>query len=488
MALIQYRGQRMPTQTAPVNTTQPLPSRTGPTTYNTPAPPVTAPQVPPPTPYAGNPYVGTPANSNMQGFVQGKLGDPSLGTTHKYQGGRYLQQHPGDVAGLIQQPGFAGWQQVGPDKVRGVGNDGIPGNDDDSVYDVRNANGAVQWTAISGPAWDRNGIAGVNSLGVSSALKNNGIRGDYAAANTAAADAARAAGTSTYGYATTPRAPGVTGGQASSYPMGGGPGDPGSLQSSYTAQFSDPSTRQFEQYLMQQMQALEAQRTAQGQANVGLRGQMTDAQGATKRLTDFLGQRASQLQQPAYTGAEQEILRTQMLDPIERDRTAANQRALENVGSRGFDPTSGVAQEMFGQVNRGFDERRASAQGDLAYRQIAEKRSREQEAQALLGAIPGIQRGAGGADLQYLQMLDAAMNKPREQGINLSQQLYRLPAQAQADALQAMGMGGSPDALFNNAMQLYNAQNQQGQYQDQQSAQYWAMLGNMLPYLTGGAK
>src|SRR6187399_3299619 len=80
-------------------------------------------------------YAGTPANSNTQGFVQGKLDDPALGASNKYQGGRYLTAHPGDVQGLVQQPGFEGWTVVGPDKVKGPGG---------SVYDVRNANGAVQ--------------------------------------------------------------------------------------------------------------------------------------------------------------------------------------------------------------------------------------------------------------------------------------------------------------------------------------------------------
>jgi hypothetical protein len=164
---------------------------------------------PSPAPYAGPGYVGTPANSNMQGFVQGKLADPTLGTTHKYQGGRYLQQHPGDIGGLLQQPGFEGWKQVGPDKILGPGG---------STYDVRNANGAVQWTAISGPAWDKNGIAGVNSLGVNSSMKNDGIKGNYAAANTAAADAAKAAGGSTMGYASSspggPAGAGALGGEA----------------------------------------------------------------------------------------------------------------------------------------------------------------------------------------------------------------------------------------------------------------------------------
>ncbi len=157
-----------------------------------PAVPTNAPAPPPTQAYNVAPYKGAPATSNTQGFVQGKLDNDTLGTSHKYEGGRYLAQHPGDVQGLVQQPGFEGWTVVGSDKIKGPGG---------SVYDVRNANGAVQWTAVSGPAWDKNGIPGVNSLGVNSSMANDGIKGNYAAANAAASDAAGAAGTSRFGYA-----------------------------------------------------------------------------------------------------------------------------------------------------------------------------------------------------------------------------------------------------------------------------------------------
>lgn len=167
---------------------------------------VQAPTGQPPAPA----YVGTPANSNVQGFDPTKLANPDLGVSNKYQGGRYLQQHPGDVNGLVRQPGFEGWTVVGPDKVRGPGG---------SVYDVRNANGAVQWTAISGPAHDRNGIPGVNSLGVSSSMAHDGIRGNYAAANAAASDAAAAAGQSRQGYA-------GAGGSGGGAPAAGAPVSP----------------------------------------------------------------------------------------------------------------------------------------------------------------------------------------------------------------------------------------------------------------------
>lgn len=258
--------------------------------------------------------------------------------------------------------------------------------------------------------------------------------------------------------------------------VGGGP------TSSYEAQFNDPSTKLLEQYLTQQMGALNAQQAAQEQANAGLRARMPDIQAATDRLVKYLNERATSLQGAPYTGTEQEILRTQMLEPIERDRTAANQRALQQIGGRGLTPESGISQELMNQVNSVFDRARAGAQGDLAYRTVNEQRSRQQEAQQLLAAVPQVQRAGATGDLSFLQALDAAVNQPAQQAIGLATANQRLPSMAMDDALRVMGLGGSsPDAVFQQAMGLYGAENQQ----QNQGSDWWQMLGSALPYLLG---
>ena len=76
---------------------------------------------------------------------------------------------------------------------------------------------------------------------------------------------------------------------------------------------------------------MEAQWKAQGVKNKDLRKQMAEAKSSVERLVLYLRARAGELQKPAYTGAEGEIMRTQALEPIERDRTAANKRALANI-------------------------------------------------------------------------------------------------------------------------------------------------------------
>lgn len=249
--------------------------------------------------------------------------------------------------------------------------------------------------------------------------------------------------------------------------------------SSYMAQFNDPSTRLLEQYLQQQMGRLSSQQQAQEQANAGLRAKMPDIQAATDRLVAYLNQRATSLQGAPYTGTEQEILRTQALDPIERDRTAANKRALEQIGARGLTPESGIAMGLQNDVNSVFDRQRAGAQGDLAYKTINEQRSRQQEAQQLLGMVPQVQRAGATGDLQFLSALDSAVNSLGSQGINLATANQRLPSQAMNDALAVMGMGPGADSIYNQALGLYTTQNQQSQSSDYATGQY-------LAYLLGG--
>jgi hypothetical protein len=188
---------------------------------------------------------------------------------------------------------------------------------------------------------------------------------------------------------------------------GGGSAPGGDVMSAYQAQFNDP---------------------------------------ATQALERFLQQRFQQLQQPAYTGTEAEVLRTQALEPIERDRQAARNRALERVSQAGYLPSSGVALDLQNQVDAGYDRTRAQAQGQLAYNQIGEERDRQREAQALLTL------------------------------------LYDLPNRSLQQALAVLGMGPAPESVFNSAMGLYNV----GQQQRNQGMQWWQQIGALLPYLSQG--
>lgn len=164
---------------------------------------------------------------------------------------------------------------------------------------------------------------------------------------------------------------------------------------------------------------------------------------ASQQLEAFLKWRFGELMQPAYTGQEQEVLRTYALDPIERDRAASHKRSLDRTSQRGFLPSSGLAELDAQGVDQHFDRLRAEAQGEQAYRTIGEQRSREQEAQQLLAL------------------------------------LYELPNNALQQALAAMGMGPSPESVFSQMMGVQDLQNQNRSI----GAQDWSAIGSMLPYL-----
>ena len=184
-----------------------------------------------------------------------------------------------------------------------------------------------------------------------------------------------------------------------------GGGIPPSALPSYTAQFDDPSTLLLEQYL---------------KANL------------------------ERLKQPAYTGPEAEVLRTRAFEPIEADRQAARQRALARISQAGYLPSSGTAQELLNQIDTAYDMARAGAQNTLAYGQIGEERSRQQEALSLVSL------------------------------------LQQLPSMAQQQALAAIGLAPSPESMVNQLMALF----QIGQQGRQQGLGSYEMLGALLPYLT----
>jgi len=131
-------------------------------------------------------------------------------------------------------------------------------------------------------------------------------------------------------------------------------------------------------------------------------------------LEEYVGQtnaRMEQLRAPAYTGTEQEILRTQALDPIENDRAAAKARDLARIGNTGMLPSSGIALALQGETDRFYDRQRNTAQGDIAAKQIAERRNRDAEIQRLAEGLFGTKAGVSATGeerkAQAQQLLEA---------------------------------------------------------------------------------
>lgn len=239
---------------------------------------------------------------------------------------------------------------------------------------------------------------------------------------------------------------------------------------------TDPYLDEYQKYLDEYLKSLASQRSRWEQDNETFRQRQQQAQQSTERLIKFLEERSKKLLQPAYTGAEGEVFRTQALDPIENDRSAAKQRALQRISQRGLDPNSGIAQDLLNQVDLAFDKSRATTQNELAYHQITEQRSREQEAQDLLGMIPSIQDAAVRGDVDFLNLLDQQIRNTYREGMDPVQRKYNIPNDALQQALAALGLGTDP-------MQLLQMLMQQQQYSQSNSNALWGSLGSMLPYI-----
>ncbi len=269
---------------------------------------------------------------------------------------------------------------------------------------------------------------------------------------------------------------------------------------------NDPNQQALAKLLEQQTAYLQQQQQQQAAANDQLKARQAQAQVSTDKYVAYANQRAGELQSPAYTPSEQNILKTQATDPIEADRQAALKRALDNVGSRGFDPSSGIAQDLLRQVNGTADVARNTSQNALAVRQIDEQRSRQQEAQALLAAIPQAQMAAANGDLSFLQSLNQAVNslgaqagQSATQQVALGQQardqataqqnellaragqLYQLPLNAAQLGMAALGQAPNPADLTQQTISLAQLASQQGA----NSANFWAQLGASFAPLFG---
>jgi hypothetical protein len=250
--------------------------------------------------------------------------------------------------------------------------------------------------------------------------------------------------------------------------------------SAYQGVFNDPLTKQYEQLLQAQLgiyQQQQAQMQQQAQEAAQRRATTADA---VKRLMEYANQRVAKLQAPAYTGSEQEVLRTQLLDPLERDRTAAQRRALQQIGARGFDPSSGIAQQLLQDVNRAYDEQRTRAQGTVASRQIEEQRSREQEAEKLLQYLSQLPDATARGDLDFVNYTQNLIQQPGHQALTAGQLLADLPTQRLNDALATLGVAPSAYGASNNAVQLLQQLQNQRYMQQNQWAQYFGNLGNSL--------
>lgn len=224
-------------------------------------------------------------------------------------------------------------------------------------------------------------------------------------------------------------------------------------------QYSDPYTQMLEQLIKSRIGSL------QGGYDDMLRRQYQDAlqqrAGAlatgNKQLDQLLGylqERFTDLKGPGYTGAENEVLRTQALDPIERDRTAAKQQLTNRLAAMGHGPESGVFQQAMQQLDNEFMGMRAVTQTQLSTNELARRENRSQRAEAIGAQLADIPELRAREQLDVFRTLEqlglTARNEDEarsREAISYGGVLSDLGPQRMQLAMQAAGMGGNPGSL-----------------------------------------
>ena len=238
------------------------------------------------------------------------------------------------------------------------------------------------------------------------------------------------------------------GGGSPSMPSFGSQGAPlswtGPPATNVPSQFSDPISSFLEKFAQQQAQRLENPPSGSGQ----------------QLFEQILNNISQQFQNGGYTPAEQELLSTQAIEPIEQLRKARKDQVIQTLAARGVGPDSGVYKQMLADVDRQFDAMRAQQQTQLGANAANERTQR------MMSAVQLLQNLAGTQD----QRLGSAFNY-RSVPYNMAQQSFQ-------NASQLYGSAGNPLSLVNPLLQLQEQQNAKTQAQQES-------LGYLIAMLTG---
>ena len=523
--------------TTPVDVVPPPPPRVGAAPAPAPPPPVPPPffpqPEPPPSQYTQAPsgWPSAAGGYQLEGFDWDKFANPAHQTL-KYQAGRVLSQYAPTPAGMTQLMADPAFQALG---IQSIGNGRFRLPDGTIIDAVR--------------AWDEGGGGKAWQWGV-----ETGPGGAPLPLPTQPSMAP----------------PVVAQSQALPFPPLNPPTIPGpdtnvppGIGIEPTDEFTDPTTANWERLLNSRI--LELQRGVadpsrqqyadllqtyienQGDADPILmdlvnalrglatyQGQPGSGETEARRLAEIMQAldptyaqqaeaRVSALGAEPYTGAEWEMYRTAALDPIERDRQAAIRNALARISNQGIDQTSGIAQALIADVNRGFDASRAEEQGRLGRQRVETRDARQREAfdvqTALANMLQGRQltgvnllgeadateqaRRAGQAqtfgaitDVQQArtQQQLAAANElsslsgsvrgeeeaRRAQAIALQGLLAELPERRLQLALATLGQGEAPGSVMNSLLGLAGLGQQQAQFQSTLNQNFWQGLASML--------
>lgn len=193
-----------------------------------------------------------------------------------------------------------------------------------------------------------------------------------------------------------------------------------------------------------------------------------------KPLYDLMSlKRIESLNGAPFTEGDDAALRAKYLAPLTQARDAALTRNQEQIGARGFLPSSGLAIGQQNAIEGNYEQAVAGSTSDMATQAIAEKQRRADEQLQILSDMLGTNRGMRNEDNGRSQDL-----------VSTAQLLSQLDAQTLSQLLQASGNandGGSLNELINLIMGQQNHKDAQGQNNA-------ALYGQIIATILGGLK
>jgi hypothetical protein len=227
----------------------------------------------------------------------------------------------------------------------------------------------------------------------------------------------------------------------------------------------------------------------------------------TSFLTEFgntVHKRQAELNQPGYTQSQQDLLRTNVSDPLTAQRDARRQQIMEHMSARGIAPGSGIMEQALQDAEREYGQTRATGERELATGLMAQDENRKNQAVdigqvlAQLGlSTQGLEMQGRGQGIQASGALAGIGQQLQDDPIRnllsaygISAQLGQLPFQANQNAIQSMNAVNNtnvPQDSSAGLIQLILALSGRGEdafgsAMGDESA-FWGQFGSSMPAL-----
>lgn len=267
----------------------------------------------------------------------------------------------------------------------------------------------------------------------------------------------------------------------------GGPG----YVSTPEDQYSDPYTKLLEQLLKGRIGQLgQGINDPNRQRNIdalNMRAeQLRSGNAQLSQQMDYLQKRFTDLQGPGYTGAENEVIRTSALDPIEQDRTQAKRMLANQLAAKGHKPGSGVFEQAMLELDKQFNMLRGTTQTQIAGNEISRREGRNQRAEMISSELARIPEERNRELLDVMNAIDrlSALSRSEEdayarEAIQYGGALSDLGPQRLQLAMQAAGMGGNPSSLGSLLTQIAGLNQNASAYNAQNQNSLWSGLGQL---------